>query len=199
MAKRNPTVILNNYLEAAIKAVLPTLYSNVDPQILPARPTDINDLWDNNTTLSNGTALGIIFERMFKLRKGSFPHCKCEQVIYYLYSVGGEGYSQIETLLDTTQAIFDILDRGDESAQEINEWQDSLINANGNITLQGVEFEPVYFHEVKIFQLEEGRDILDFATAETYTGNKLIIDYEYHSLDFNEAVPVFKNGSFNIQ
>lgn len=189
MTKRNPTVVLNEYLKAAIPQVLPTLYGSATIQMRPSRPTDINDLWNNTTTLANDTALGAVYERMFKLRRGSFPHCKCEQVIYYLYSIGGSGDDQVETLMDTTQAIFDLIDRGDESAQEINAWQDANLNANGKIEIASTEFEPIYFHELKLFQLEEGRDIIDFATAETYMGNKLIIDYEYHAVDFNDAQP----------
>ena len=189
MAKRNPAVILNRYLQLAVPEVLPELYGSATIQMRPAKPTDINDLWNNNTTLSNGTALGAVYERMFKLRRYAFPHSKCEQVLYYLYSIGGTGEEQIETLMETTQAIFDLVDRGDESAQEINKWQSDNLNVNGNISIFGTEFEPVHFHELKIFQLEEGRDIIDFATAETYTGNKLIVDYDYHAKDFNNAQP----------
>jgi hypothetical protein len=37
-----------------------------------------------------------------------------------------------------------------------------------------------YFHNFKVYQLEETRDIIDFGTARTYGGNKFIIDYDYH-------------------
>ena len=37
-----------------------------------------------------------------------------------------------------------------------------------------------YFHNFKVYQLEETRDIIDFGTARTYGGNKIIIDFEYH-------------------
>jgi hypothetical protein len=36
------------------------------------------------------------------------------------------------------------------------------------------------FHSFKVYQLEETRDIIDFGTARTYGGNKIIIDFEYH-------------------
>jgi hypothetical protein len=39
-----------------------------------------------------------------------------------------------------------------------------------------------YFHEFKVYQLEESRDIIDFGTARTYGGNKIIIDYDYHQM-----------------
>jgi hypothetical protein len=37
-----------------------------------------------------------------------------------------------------------------------------------------------YFHEMKLYQLEEARDIIDFGTARTYAGNKMIIEYDWH-------------------
>lgn len=190
MAKRNPTVIINEYLERALPQVLPDLYGSSIPSIRPSKPEDIDSYYNNTTTLTNGTALGVAYERMFKLRRGAFPHCKCEQVLYYLYAVQGDNSDdRVVTLIENTQAIFDLLDRGDESAQEINAWQDANLNAEGELSLNGALWEPYYFHEFKIFQLEEGRDLIDFATVEGYLGNKIIIDYEYHAKDFNNAQP----------
>jgi hypothetical protein len=69
-----------------------------------------------------------------------------------------------------------LLDRGDESAQELNSW------ASGKtINVEGEELAcKFFFHNFKIYQLEEARDIVDFGTARTYAGNKIIIDYDYH-------------------
>jgi hypothetical protein len=39
-----------------------------------------------------------------------------------------------------------------------------------------------YFHNFKVYQLEETRDIIDFGTARTYGGNKIIIDFDYHQM-----------------
>jgi hypothetical protein len=36
------------------------------------------------------------------------------------------------------------------------------------------------FHNFKVYQLEETRDIIDFGTARTFGGNKIIIDFDYH-------------------
>jgi hypothetical protein len=45
----------------------------------------------------------------------------------------------------------------------------------------GSKYPTVYFHDLKVYQLEETRDIIDFGTARTFAGNKIIIDYCYHS------------------
>jgi hypothetical protein len=41
----------------------------------------------------------------------------------------------------------------------------------------------MFFHNFKIYQLEETRDIVDFGTARTYAGNKIIIDYDWHPVN----------------
>ena len=208
-------MMLNNYLREALVKVLPEYFDEdqggVKMGIVPALPTDLGSFYDFSGRPENPTPLAV-YERMFKLRRGAFPHCKCEQLIYYIYVPAGESSTkQSQVLLQTTQAIFEILDRGDESAQEINAWQAAQLGTNTadsgkykpvdlDDTDEEPQFNPVYFHEIKIFQLEEARDIIDFATAETYIGNKIIIDYEYHdNASFNAGEPLFKNGSFNVK
>lgn len=198
MAKTNPAVIINEYLKDALPLVLPEYYSSTTMAFVPSKPTDIASFYSNAGSPDAEIPLAV-YERMFKLRRGSFPHIKCEQLLYYMYVATGESSeSQAQVLLETTQAIFELLDRGDETAKEINDWQAANLT-NGYFSLFGTDFNPIYFHELKIFQLEEARDIIDFATAETYTGNKIIVDYDYNAPDFNSSQPFFKDGSFNNQ
>jgi hypothetical protein len=72
------------------------------------------------------------------------------------------------------EAVLRLLDRGDESAEDLNSWA------------KGKDYDGMtckfYFHNFKIYQLEEARDIVDFGTARTYAGNKIIIDYDYHPM-----------------
>jgi hypothetical protein len=99
-------------------------------------------------------------------------------------------------MVDASQHIADLLDRGDESAYDLNEWIKSklvgglYVKPDGNTTK---EFLPVYFHELKIFQLEETRDIIDFGTARTYAGNKIIIDYCYHTKGYSNGNTSYNN------
>jgi hypothetical protein len=67
------------------------------------------------------------------------------------------------------------MDREDETAEEINNWAKSKGNIDG-LTPQ------FYFHKFRVYQLEEVADIIDFGTARTYGGNKIIIEYEYHQM-----------------
>ena len=115
---------------------------------------------------------------MMKMRRGPFPHIKGEQTLYYFYKTAGDPAQ----LIETTQIVQDLLDREDESAQELNEWISALPNGNaeGTKIISGEEFFMPYFHRIRIYQLEETRDIVDFGTARTYAGNKIIIDYDWH-------------------
>jgi hypothetical protein len=64
------------------------------------------------------------------------------------------------------------MDREDETAEELNAWAKG--KTIGDLACK------FYFHRFKIYQLEEIRDIIDFGTARTYAGNKMIVDFEYH-------------------
>jgi hypothetical protein len=186
MAIVNPAVMINHYLSSRISQEIPE-YFGLPMFFLPSTPTDIQSLYEGFPEADADQPFAV-YERMFKMRRGAFPHIKCEQVLYYIYKNGSlNDAEQAAILFETSQLIYDLLDRGDESAQEINAWQVSRLNAEKLYVpiIGGPEFSPIFFHETKVFQLEETRDIIDFATAKTYFGNKIIIDYEYHSRDFN--------------
>jgi hypothetical protein len=128
---------------------------------------------------------------MFKMRRKPFPHIKEEQLLYYFYKM----HSDPEALIFATQVVQDLLDRGDESAEEINLWISEQLDPVTK--LYKSEFLPVYFHDLKIFQLEETRDIVDFGTARTYAGNKIIIDYKYHTKGYPKPETGLGNTSYN--
>jgi hypothetical protein len=91
--------------------------------------------------------------------------------------------------MELSQMAYELLDREDESAQELNAWiLSKIVVVNGEKvvnfgTANSPEyFYPVFFHSIKMYQLEETRDIVDFGTARTFAGNKIIIDYDYHQI-----------------
>jgi hypothetical protein len=175
MAIYYPPIFINEYL----KDKLEMSGRNALP-FFPTMPTDIHSL-----TEYFPDGMFAVFDRMFKMRRTAFPHIKCEQLLYYFYKVDGDP----ELLIEHTQKIQDLLDKGDESAQELNAWITARLegpeedkkyikrDSAGNIEK---EFLPVFFHDIKIYQLEETRDIIDFGTARTFAGNKIIIDYDWH-------------------
>jgi hypothetical protein len=80
-------------------------------------------------------------------------------------------------MIITQQKVNDLLDYADDSAKEVNEW------AAANQSEWNAESKECFFHNFKIYQLEETRDIIDFGTARTYAGNKIIIDYDWHPVN----------------
>jgi hypothetical protein len=182
----NPAVFINRYLSEKIQETLPD-YFGLPMFFLPSAPTDIQALYEGFPQANEDQPFAV-YERMFRMRRSSFPHKKDEQVLYYLYKNGSlNDNEQAATLFETTDLIYNLMDRQDESAEEINYWIASKVNSGGNVTFDGVDFLPPYFHNSSVYQLEEARDLIDFATAKTYFGNKIIINYCYHAPDFNPS------------
>ena len=109
------------------------------------------------------------WDRLIRMRRSPFPHIKQEQLLYYFYATQD---NVIENMVQVQEKVLRLMDREDETAEEINRW------ARGK-TISGMS-NKFYFHRFKVYQLEEVRDIIDFGTARTYGGNKIIIDFEYH-------------------
>ena len=168
-----PVLWINKYLEAKV----PEMIGEESLPLFPTSPSTIDDLTE---TFPVGDIFAT-YDRMFKMNKKNFPHVKCEQLLYYFYAVGS---APIPKVVKTTEAIFRLLDRFDESAEEVNNWCSNRIvrltpqkdGVEETINLDNI----FYFHNFKVYQLEETRDIIDFGTARTYAGNKIIIEFDYH-------------------
>lgn len=173
MAIVHPPTLINDYLNSKM---LPAF--NFSMPFFPTSPSTLDQLTQSFPNLGGTSGLFCVYDRMFRMRRRAFPHIKDEQVLYYFY---GTGLNATPALLDTTQMVSDLLDREDESAEEVNRWIQSQLNSSGLYVKGQKEFLPVHFHYFKIYQLEEVRDIIDFGTARTYAGNKIIIDYCYHT------------------
>lgn len=184
-----PPILINKYLQqklggAGFGAVpmFPTYPSDFDI----SNGFTIDDLTSatNGKFYFNGQAA--VYDRMFKFRRKPFPHIKSEQLLYYFYALTEQA---VENLIEMTQNLHDLLDREDESAEDLNAWVKAQLTTNLDgedvFVDSGKEFYPVYFHTMKVYQLEETRDIVDFGTARTFAGNKIIIDYDYHTKGYS--------------
>lgn len=173
MAYSYPPIFINDYLAEKIPDILgPERFVGDQMRFFPTAPTDLEALTETFPEAS--TDVFAVYDRMFKMRRGPFPHIKDEQLLYYFYKMQSDPVA----LILATQVVQDLLDRGNESAEDLNTWIQGKIDPLTQLYKD--EFLPVYFHDIKIYQLEETRDIVDFGTARTYAGNKIIIDYRYH-------------------
>lgn len=136
----------------------------------PSIPSTINNLTESFPS----SGVMATYDRMIRLRRSPFPHIKCEQLLYYFYATAE---NSVLNMVKITEQTLRLMDREDETAQELNKW----CQEKGSIVVDGVSIEPNFmFHNFKVFQLQETRDVIDFGTARTYAGNKIIIYYDYH-------------------
>jgi hypothetical protein len=163
-----PVLWINKYLQSKLSDLG---FESVP--FFPAQPSTIDSL----TQLFPSGEVMATYDRMFKMNRGSFPHIKCEQLLYYFYATS---QNNVENMVKITETVYRLLDRRDESAEELNNW---CSNRRVNLGVsEGLVDNMFYFHDFKVYQLEEVRDIIDFGTARTYAGNKIIIDFDYHQM-----------------
>jgi hypothetical protein len=168
-----PVLWINKYLADKI----PLLSGLEDFPFFPSTPSTINDLTEYFSYSEQQVAA--TWDRLIKMNKKGFPHIKCEQLMYYFYA---QGTDPVANMIKIQESVLRLMDRFDETAEEINAW---CANRSINIgTAQSPEIidNQFYFHNFKVYQLEETRDIIDFGTARTYGGNKIIIDFDYHQM-----------------
>ena len=170
-----PPAIINAYIKDKVFA------DSLAGAIVPTMPTDI-DAFTEQFPGGPVNLLGV-YDRMFRMRRGPFPHVRCEQLLYYFYA------RDIIELYRIQERFLEHFDRSDESGQDINSWylanKDRIdTSATPPKPIIPVEYKTdIFFHTFKIYQLNESRDIIDFGTARTWAGNKIIIEYDYHYKD----------------
>jgi len=163
-----PVLWINAYLQEKLE----TLGFDTMP-FFPSVPSTINNLTESFPS----SGVMATYDRMIRMRKSPFPHIKCEQLLYYFYATAE---NSVLNMVKITEETLRLMDREDETADELNRW----CGTKGSITVDGTSIEPNFiFHSFKVFQLQETRDVIDFGTARTYAGNKIIIYYDYHMME----------------
>jgi hypothetical protein len=165
-----PMLWINEYLKEKLAD-----YLQIGVPFFPPSPNTIDDLTQSFVVI-NETSYGYggircTYDRLTRLRRSPMPHIKGEQLLYYFFATS-EGVT--EKMVAVTELTLRLMDREDETAEEINNW------AKGK-TFGGLSPQ-FYFHKFRVYQLEEVADVIDFGTARTYGGNKIIIEYEYHQM-----------------
>ena len=165
-----PVLWVNKYLEDKIPFL-----TNIEVPLFPSTPSILDDL---TGSFPAGGVMGT-WDRLVKMNRKTMPHIKSEQILYYFYATAE---NTIENMVQIQEAVLRLMDRLDETAEEINNWCSNRAINIGTEAIPDLIENMFYFHSFKIYQLEETRDIIDFGTARTYGGNKMIIDFEYHQM-----------------
>lgn len=165
-----PVLWINKYLQEKIIEL-----SDVPMPFFPPKPVSIDELTENFIVVNDSryeyAGVMATWDRLVRMRRSPFPHIKQEQILYYFYATADD---VTEQMVKVQEAVLRLMDREDETAEEINRWSEGK-------TIDGMSNQ-FYFHRFRVYQLEEVRDIIDFGTARTYGGNKIIIDFEYHQM-----------------
>jgi hypothetical protein len=167
----NPMLWINAYLKDKVQSDLQLSFgvTKFSVPFFPSTPTALEDLY---TMFPEGGSM-CTYDRMIRMRRSPLPHIKSEQALYYFYAHSDD---RISIMANIQESVLRWMDREDETAEEINQW---CKDHKDDAVFQG--YQPkFYFHRFKVYQLQEVRDIVDFGTARTYAGNKIIIDFDYH-------------------
>lgn len=150
---------------------------NVIP-FFPAAPTNIEQVYQDlliNTGDQN--PLLVSYDRMLRLRPNVFYVHKREQLMYYLYN------GNVDVLFNAGNILSQLLDREDEAARDLNKWMNEK-QSSSNPIVDFATNEPlalnIFFRNLKVYQADEGRDLLELGTVKTVYTNKYIIEYDYH-------------------
>lgn len=145
-------------------------YEQMDP-IFPVTPTNLDDVFKNYIGApGEQNPLLIQYDRMIRFRPNPFYRHKREQVVYTMYC------TEMTKLYDATRIIFEALDREDAAAQDINKYL-----ASDSFTNTSTYPINVFFHNIKVYQVDESRDLIELASVRTTYANKLIVEYDYHT------------------
>lgn len=160
-----PALFINKYVIDQLKGFgIVTGIEGIEP-IIPVQSTSIDDLFDEITV--TGDAFLIAYDRLIRYNASTAYWNKREQLVYTIHS------SDTAQGLDISRIIVEALDREDAAAQDVNTWisqnQDKVPTPN------------VFFHNFRVFQIDETRDILELGSIRFNWRGKIIIEYDYHS------------------
>jgi hypothetical protein len=155
---------------------------------IPSNAAAIDDLSKNRVDIptqydDEGIALNqqpdviVQYDRLFRYRRSGLYPLKCEQLLYYVYSTPSK-------ILDVSTILSQLLDRADAAAEDLNKW--AMRKQNGDSPILDLTvplIRNVYFHDIKVYQLEEVRDLTELSSLRGLTLNKFIIEYDYHSIN----------------
>lgn len=177
-----PPVWINAYIQAALNEY------GFSVLTIPSNPLAIDDLSKNRVDIprqfdDEGIPLNeepdviVQYDRLLRYRRSNFYPLRCEQLLYYVYSTPSK-------ILDVSTILSQLLDRSDAAAEDLNRWATRKQDGESPILDLTVPLiKNVYFHDIKVYQLEEVRDLTELSSMRGLTLNKFIIEYDYHTIN----------------
>ncbi len=139
--------------------------------MFPSTPMNIEEVY--NDIIANfevGEPLMIMWDRLMRFRPNPLYVHKREQLLLFLYT------TNFDKLMAANIAISQSLDREDVAAQEVNKW----LTENKTVLEPDLGELNIFFRNMKVYQADETRDVVELASARTLFVNKIIVEYDYH-------------------
>lgn len=164
-----PVLTVNGYLWDTLKQIEPTFAKKYGTKI-PFFPMSDSA----SGTKSWETKTYVIYDRMLRRNRSPFYPIKNEHILYYIKG------KEVDTI-EWGAAIQYILDRMDDAAQDINDWNRSQATPAN-----------VYFHHLRVHQVDSGdmgspSNTRDFSVRPFYI-TRFIVEAEYHFTDSIEQI-----------
>ena len=172
-----PALKINGYLEEQLRK-FNIVTSNLGSPFIPVSSTSIDELYGELLFQREDGSLPVLiaYDTLSRFRPTPFYKHKRQQVLYTVHGT-------LEGIIDTIRIINAALDREDAAAQDVNLW------ASKN---QSDLTQDVFFHNIKTFQIDESRDLLELQSAQgsmrMIYRNKIIVQYDYHTNDPLDAL-----------
>jgi hypothetical protein len=171
-----PPFFINGYIKDQLTSFDIIQSSEVTP-ILPVTPEDSATIYQQLLTTSNTpNPLLIQYDRLLRFRPSPFYRRKREQLVYTFIC------SSLEKQNNAMAMTIEALDRQDAAAQDINAWAaaNTLFDDDGQTPIP----KNVYFHNFRVYQVDESRDLIELASVNmSLVRGKIIIEFDYHTTD----------------
>ena len=171
-----PAFKINGYLEEQLKKfdIIPS-NQNFSP-FIPVMSSSIDDLYGEFQGSNGGIPIYIAYDTLSRFRPSPMYRHKREQVLYTIHGTQ-------EGIFAAIRVINAALDREDAAAQDVNLWSSENQSTNS---------QDIFFHNIKTFQVDESRDLLELQSAQgsmrMIYRNKIIVQYDYHTNDPLDAL-----------
>ena len=169
-----PGFKINGYLEEQLKLFEVVSPSQTFSPFIPVMSTSIDDIYGEILSTDASLPVIIAYDTLSRFRPSSFYRHKREQLLYTVHGPQDKVFA-------TIRIINAALDREDSAAQDVNAW------ASSNESALPATSQNVFFHNIKTFQIDESRDLLELQSGLTSTRpiyrNKIIVQYDYHTND----------------
>lgn len=177
-----PGFIVNGYIEDELKRFDIVSPSQEFSAFIPVMSSSIDDLYGEFLSTDSSLPVYIAYDRLSRFRPSPFYRHKREQMVYTIHG-------PLDKVYATARVIQAALDREDSAAQDVNLWssknQDKWFEVGEN---KQATTQPIFFHNFKTFQMDESRDLLELAAVRGIYRNKIVVEYDYHTVDPLDAL-----------